>query len=430
MNNTGLQFFDVRSIDLEDVFSRFSEEEKSICASINDRIAAGDSLGDILDFIFEQSHSLFPCDRLGLAFVEEDGQRVVAHDARASYEPVLLHKGYHEDFHGSSLEKVFRENQLRIINDLPAYYETVSQSPSTKLLLEEGVQASMTCPLYVEGRAVGLFFRSSKKKNVYTDHEVHLHLAMAQRMSQAVEKAWRIEQLEAANHAYMEMLGFVSHEFKNPLSTIIMGAKTLEGGYLGELNEKQKATVERVIRKSDYLVALVKEYLDLARLEGGELSIQKKENIDFAADILEPGFDVVAEQAEEKGMEIIRDLPADRILVSCDPNLLVIVVVNLIGNAIKYGDEKGTVKISLSKEGENLRFSVWNSGPGFPADQKSKLFRKFSRLNSPELMKRKGSGVGLYTSWKIARLHDGSLTADSKEGEWAEFTLRLPHKSL
>lgn len=71
-------------------------------------------------------------------------------------------------------------------------------------------------------------------------------------------------------------------------------------------------------------------------------------------------------------------------------------------------------------------FTVWNEGPGFPAAQRARLFRKFSRLDTPELMKRKGTGVGLYTSWRIVSLPGGRIDASSEEGSWAEFRVQLP----
>jgi signal transduction histidine kinase len=72
---------------------------------------------------------------------------------------------------------------------------------------------------------------------------------------------------------------------------------------------------------------------------------------------------------------------------------------------------------------------VWNEGPGFPDADRPKLFRKFSRLDAPELNRRKGTGVGLYTSWRLVQLHGGRIDADSRPGEWAEFIVTLPQPS-
>jgi signal transduction histidine kinase len=131
--------------------------------------------------------------------------------------------------------------------------------------------------------------------------------------------------------------------------------------------------------------------------------------------------------AAGKGMPLERDYPAVPVMLTCDPDLLKIVAVNLVGNAIKYGRDGGRVRVTVVPgDDRGAAVRVWNEGPGFPASQRSRLFRKFSRLDTPELKKRKGTGVGLYTSWRIVKLHGGSIDATSEEGSWAEFSVRLP----
>ena len=137
--------------------------------------------------------------------------------------------------------------------------------------MREGVRSNLTCPLSVEGSVVGFIFRSSREADTYHSKHIELQMAIAERLSQAVEKAWRIEQLEHANYAYMQMLGFVSHELKSPVASMVTDARILADGYLGEISPTQKVKLERLIRKGEYLLDLVREYLDLAHVEGGEL---------------------------------------------------------------------------------------------------------------------------------------------------------------
>ena len=73
-----------------------------------------------------------------------------------------------------------------------------------------------------------------------------------------------------------------------------------------------------------------------------------------------------------------------------------------------------------------LRISVWNEGPGFSPGQRNKLFRRFSRLDDPALKSRRGTGVGLYSAWRIIQLHKGRISAESKQGEWARFSIEIP----
>jgi len=405
--------------------SGFSPGEQAVLAAVNQKVAAGRSLAEVMDYLFEVTRSIFPCDRLGLALVEEDG-RLVSHWVRAEYEKLLLGLGYAEDLRGSTLEAVLAHGRPRIIADLPAYLERKPASRSTRLLVEEGVRSSLTCPLVVEGRRVGVLFRSSRQLGAYDRRQVVLHQAVAERLGQAVEKVWLVERAQEATRAYMEMLAFVSHELKSPLSSLVMDSRVLLGGYAGELDEVAQSKVAGMARKAEGLINLVREYLDLARTEGGTLQAAMTPGVDLAAEVVEPALEVVAPQVEDKGMRVERVFPAGPVLVRADRELLRIVAVNLVSNAVKYGRREGLIRITLAADDDGAEMAVWNEGPGFPEEQRSRLFRRFSRLQTPELLSRPGTGVGLYTSWKIVHLHGGRMDATSREGEWAEFRARLP----
>jgi hypothetical protein len=392
---------------------------------INDRLAGAAGVREIVDELFDQTRPFFPCDRLSLAFLADDGRRLVSYHTRADYEPLRLRAGYSEPLAGSSLAEVFETGACRIIADLPAYLAARPDSASTKLLVEEGVRSSLTCPLNVEDRRVGVLFRSSRHPGAYGQEEVAGTLAVARRVSQAAEKAYLIEQLRSANQAYGEMLRFVSHELRNPVSAIMMETELLTDGYLGELSDAQAKRVANIRSRSRYLLGLISDYLDLARIESGRLAPQI-ETVDFAADVVDEALDVVAVQAEAKNMTIERELDGDLAAVDCDARLMKIAAVNLAGNAAKYGREGGRIRVSARRTDGRVELAVWNEGPGFPPDQRDRLFRRFSRLDTPELRKEKGSGVGLYAVWHIAAAHGGKVWARSESGQWAEFGLWLP----
>jgi signal transduction histidine kinase len=404
----------------------FDADEQEILDMLNRKVAGSESLEAIMDFVYEASKGVWPCDRIGLAFVDEDGARVTSRWVRAEYEPILMGAGFSEDLQYSTLRPLIEGRLLRVISDLEEYGRRNPKSRSTKILLKEGVQASMTCPLMVDGRCVGLLFRSSRKKNVYGPREVWMHLAVSERIAQAVDKAWRIRQLEQVNAAYMEMLGFVAHELKSPVASMVMDSRTMLEGYVGELQAAQRVRLEKMAAKGEYLLGLVRDYMDLARLEGGDLTVSLQKDVDMQALITE-SIDILEPQILERRMKIVTDTSGtSSCLVECDRDLLKIVTVNLIGNAVKYGSEDGRIDITLSIEGKRLKVAIRNEGPGFSQADKKNLFKKFSRLKNPELLKRKGTGVGLYTVWRIINLHKGVVEADSEQGKWAEFSFEIP----
>jgi signal transduction histidine kinase len=135
----------------------------------------------------------------------------------------------------------------------------------------------------------------------------------------------------------------------------------------------------------------------------------------------------VRAQIEAAGMVLTTDLPDDHgFAVDCDPSLLIIVLVNLLSNAVHYGASGGALRLTVAPSARRLRVSVWNEGPGFSAAERARLFRKFSRLHAAGAGQRRGTGLGLYNSWRIVQLHHGHIKADAKTGAWAEFTFELP----
>ncbi|HPO12661.1 MAG TPA: cyclic nucleotide-binding domain-containing protein [Candidatus Hydrogenedentes bacterium] len=408
------------------LYEECSPQERLILDMVNQKVASASSLDAIMNFLFDSMRRVGACDRLGLAFIEEEGRRVTLYWTRADYEPLSITKGYTADLQGSSLEAVLESGQPRVINDLKLHLMKNPGSVSTKLIVREGIRSSMTCPLIVEGRPLGFLFRSSRHPNVFDKHQVQLHLAIAERLTQAVEKAYRIEQLTAANQAYFEMLGFVSHEIKSPLASSVMDCSVLLGGWLGSMEPLHRQKIERIDFKCRYLLDLVGEYLNLSRIESSQLQPNFQQDVNFVDEIIDPAIEIVAAQIEEKGIRLTRDWDGGDIAVHCAPDLLKIVAVNLLSNAVKYGNENGEIRIRLQRQDHRFEVSVWNEGPGFPEEERSKLFRKFSRLQTPELLKQKGTGVGLYTTWKIILTHKGHIRAESEQGKWAQFTFEIP----
>jgi signal transduction histidine kinase len=404
----------------------FSLEEKAVLDGINREVGAKGTLPEVIDYLFEAMQTLSNCDRLAVAFLEEDGRRLVAYYVKAAYQPLLLGKNYSGDIRDGSLKQVIGQGTPRLINDLEEYFRQHPQSESSKLLLEEGVRSSMTCPLTVGGRNVGLLFRSSRRPNVFDDHQIRLHLATVDRISQIVEKTYRIEQLTRAKQAYQEMLSFVSHELKSPVTSIISIAGLLADGFVGDLTPEQHREIEKILWKGDYLIGLIREYLDLAQVENGDIKPCFQREVNFADQILGPAVDSLRAQIAAKGMHLRYRRQESLPSVQCDPELMKIVMVNLLSNAVKYGYSQGEIQVAWNITGDIFRVSVTNEGPGFPQSASAELFHKFSRLNIPELQREKGTGIGLYNAWRIINQHGGQIGAESVPGRWARFSFEIP----
>lgn len=261
------------------------------------------------------------------------------------------------------------------------------------------------------------------------DLDVRAHVQRADEIGRLAESFnAMVARLRRANEDYMEVLAFVSHELKHPVAAMITDARVLADGYLGPVTSEQARKLERLAVSGYQLLELVAEYLDLAKIEAGTLELQAR-RVPFRAEVAEPAAAMVQAQAQARGMSLDLCLPADLDLVECDPHLLKIVLVNLLGNGVKYGREGGAVRLTVEAAPGRLKVAVWNEGPGFPSWERNRLFRKFSRLQDPVLRERRGTGIGLYTAWHIVRLHGGSMDACSEQGQWAEFSFQM-HQPL
>jgi len=242
--------------------------------------------------------------------------------------------------------------------------------------------------------------------------------------SRARETAYR--DAAAKNRAYLEMLGFVTHELKSPLASIVFALGALKDRMLGPLNEQQESLVKAAANSADYLHGTIVNYLNLSRIEEGALKLRPAV-VALAQEIVLPVVERISELATDRGMRISCEV-SKALTAVCDAGLIQSVVQNLLANAIKYGCERGQIRIEilrLEREGV-VRFSVWNEGPGFTPEAGANLFQKFSRLSHAET--RSGTGLGLFVSHEIVRKHGGRIWAESEPGKWARFSFTIPEQ--
>jgi two-component system NtrC family sensor kinase len=230
--------------------------------------------------------------------------------------------------------------------------------------------------------------------------------------------------LEQSNRNYMQTLGFVTHELKAPLAAIQMLIATVVDGYLGQVPEKMSDLLIRIRRNCEELQDMVRDYLDLSRLERGDLAA-KKFRFDLCKRVVDPAVDQTAVFFRSRRITVDVNCPAE-IAVFADPELLRVALNNLLTNAAKYGREGGRAQVEAKRAGGVVTLSVVNEGDGFPPEEAAHLFEKFYRLKNENTYTKRGSGLGLYTVKSIAELHGGQVRAESEPGAWAAFHLSFP----
>ena len=163
------------------------------------KLNEGVFVNDVLDNVFDTFRSVIPYNRIGFALLEKEASIIRSHWSRSDSDVIRLCKNFSQPMRNSSLKQILKTGQPRILNDLVAYLEENPDSASTRLVIEEGVQSSLTCPLLVMGKPMGFIFFSSFEKNTYADIHQSIFLRIASQLAAVLEKNKLYEELYKVN---------------------------------------------------------------------------------------------------------------------------------------------------------------------------------------------------------------------------------------
>ena len=231
------------------------------------------------------------------------------------------------------------------------------------------------------------------------------------------------EAAETANRLKSEFLATVSHELRTPLTTILGFGQLLARGGNGVLPGRQAVHVDRIVRSAEHLMRLIDDLLDLVRIEAGRLEVTP------AATDLRPALaEIVAEfgpQAKAKGLTLDLDIPPDLPPALADPTRLRQILLNLVGNAVKFTDQ-GRVVLGARPDGGGIAIAVADTGIGIAPEALTYVFDEFRQVDGGATRSHGGVGLGLPIACKLARLLGGAIDVASEPGIGSTFTLRLP----
>ncbi len=225
-----------------DEIHTLDKEVNTLCR-ITGEINQGLVLDEVLNQVFESFWPLIPYDRIGLSLLEQDGTVVRSRWVRSDAPMTKIDRDYSAPLAGSSLQGILETGQPRILNDLRQYLKDHPGSESTRLIVEEGMRSSLTCPLTAMGKAIGFLFFSSMEPGTFSDAHVEIFLQIAGQLSMIVEKARLYEELHRLKE---RLLGADEHGQRPPLARIEEQLDLLLAGRLGALNEAQRAALEKV----------------------------------------------------------------------------------------------------------------------------------------------------------------------------------------
>ena len=396
-------------------------------------------------------------NQIKLEHIKELGmQKVLGFTWQPKEKKFLLHLaiGYIQDDLKNIMDEITsnQDNYLKLIAQRKAVsslrLDDRSISPQ-KIRSIFKVRAFCISPILPKEGAYGFLFVGTTAEDVpITEGDEELITIIASSIGQALENAhlfeatWRaqqelekrveqrtrelsdaLEEIKKVSKRKSDFVSAVSHELRTPLTSIKCYASILLGKTLGEIPDPIKERLEKINSRSDELVHMINELLDISRLESGRVTM-KKQSCDLK-ELAENTLDFLSVQIKEKDLEFLLDIPSG-LKVQIDKSQIERVLVNLIGNAIKFTPKKGKISLTTKPSNNFVQVNISDTGIGIPKDAQKTIFEEFYRVDNPINEKVKGTGLGLSLVKNIIEAHKGVIWVESQPGAGSTFSFLLP----
>lgn len=368
---------------------------------------------------------------------------------------IQYNKGF--DF-GVKKERIVGKStyQLFAKKDKPIVIEELKDPEfSDDIVFLKNIKAGLAIPLSIKGKEVGLILLGPKESgDMYNDEDLRVLEVVGAQTAIALENALLYEeqktfnvklkkeidkatadlrqaneQLKKLDEAKSEFISIASHQLRTPLTAIRGYISMVLDGDFGKLSKKVSDPIEKVLKSSERLIALIENLLNISRIESGRMKYEYKV-MQFET-MVSSVVDELSQVAKTKKLELIYNKPKKPLPeINIDEEKIRQVVMNLIDNAVKY-TPAGKVVVDLTEKDGNIEFCVSDSGMGISAEDLPNLFQKFSRGSGTFLVHTEGTGLGLYVARQMIETHNGKIWAESEGvGKGSKFCFSLPIKKV
>jgi len=354
---------------------------------------------------------------------------VASHGSPTEYDEYMQNRPI-EPGRGTVAGRVLLEGKPIHIADVQAdpEYTMVGISKST------GFHTILGVPLLREGNPIGVIILGRKTVRTFTDKQIELATTFADQAVIAIENVRLFDeiqdksrQLEVASQHKSQFLANMSHELRTPLNAILGYTELMADGIYGELPEKTMGVLKRLESNGRHLLGLINDVLDLSKIEAGQLVLELTDYSleDIAQTVRSTLEPLAADKKLAFKIEVAPKLPPGH----GDGRRLTQVLINLVGNAIKFTDA-GEVVINATATDGSFHLSVRDTGPGISAADQAKLFQEFQQADNAITRKKGGTGLGLAISKRIVEMHGGKIWVESHVGQGSTFSFTVPVRAV
>jgi signal transduction histidine kinase len=275
-------------------------------------------------------------------------------------------------------------------------------------------------PLVSRGQTIGIAAAISAEGRPFTSTDLPLFAELARRASLSIDNARLYLESQQAVRAREEVLAIVSHDLRNPLSAVSLGASLLLMS--DSMSDKDREQLDTIVVSAKRMNRLIADLLDVTRLEGGKRLPVELGSVEVS-DMLQEAEELFRAQAGAAQVSLVYHADENLPRVYADRHRVMQVLSNLIGNSMKFTPPGGRIEVAASRRDGKARFTVADTGPGIPKEHLSDIFSPYWQAKRTERM---GAGLGLSISKGIVEAHGGRIWVESDPGMGAQFYFTLP----
>jgi signal transduction histidine kinase len=308
-----------------------------------------------------------------------------------------------------------------------------SSNPLRDAAIEVGFRAALIVPLLGSEGALGALVLQRRQPGEFLRAVVSLMQSFANQSAIALENAGLFEEiaqksreLEIASQHKSQFVANMSHELRTPLAAILGYAELMQEGFYESQGPKSLEALTRIRSNGKHLLGLINTVLDIAKIESGQFTLNMAEyDIESVVETVRSATESLAQNKKlALKTEVAKSLP----IGLGDEQRLTQVLLNLVGNAIKFTDT-GEVCVTAKAVNGHFNLSVTDTGPGIPAEHQTRIFDQFHQVDVSNTKAKGGTGLGLAIAKQIVEMHGGRIWVESTLGKGSTFQMELPTRA-